>query len=81
MYRKKTQIDLDDLKRFIRIEEKNLIRSNLKLVNRQISAANAVTISKKYPRIQSNLTKDEPNHVTVKQTIAKFQGKCHNCDK
>ncbi|GAV85832.1 UBN2_2 domain-containing protein [Cephalotus follicularis] len=43
MYRKKEQMGLDELKRYIRIEDENLAMNNLELVKQQQSTTNVVT--------------------------------------
>ncbi|XP_077228630.1 uncharacterized protein LOC143861621 [Tasmannia lanceolata] len=49
MYRKKVQVGLDDLKRFIRIEDENRAKNNLEMVRQQQSAANTVINPKQFP--------------------------------
>ncbi|GAV88377.1 zf-CCHC domain-containing protein/UBN2_2 domain-containing protein, partial [Cephalotus follicularis] len=82
IYRKKEHLGLDELKRYIRIEDANLDRNNLELVKQQQSAANAVTQPKKFPK-QSKSHKSEPLKLEAKKTIDKKEkkSKCHNCGK
>ncbi|GAV60199.1 UBN2_2 domain-containing protein [Cephalotus follicularis] len=74
MYRKKEQMGLDELKRYIRIEDENLARNNLELVKQQQSVANAVTQPKKFPK-QSKSHKSEPPKLEAKKTIDKKKTK------
>ncbi|XP_077249121.1 uncharacterized protein LOC143888558 [Tasmannia lanceolata] len=81
MYRKKVQVGLDDLKRFIRIEDENRARNNLEMVRQQQSAANAVTYPKKFPRKSKSPKSEHPKLEAKKTIFQKKKGKCHNCGK
>ncbi|GAV64251.1 zf-CCHC domain-containing protein [Cephalotus follicularis] len=84
MYMKKEHMGLDELKRYIRIEDENLARNNLELVKQQQSVVNAVTQPKKFPK-QSKSHKSEPPKLEAKKTIdkkkTKKKTKCYNCGK
>ncbi|XP_077218497.1 uncharacterized protein LOC143852782 [Tasmannia lanceolata] len=81
MYRKKVQVGLDDLKRFIRIEDENRARNNLEMVRQQQSAANAVIYPKKFSRKSKSPKSDHPKLEAKKTIFQKKKGKCHNCGK
>lgn len=59
MQRQKSQVELNDLKQFIEIEDENRTRNNEESVKQQPSVANVVAGPKKFPR-KFKLPKDEP---------------------
>ncbi|KAK8915961.1 hypothetical protein KSP39_PZI022303 [Platanthera zijinensis] len=82
MYRKKMQVGLNDLKRFIRIEDENRTRHALETVSKQKAAANMVLNSKRVP----NPKRTRPSHGSSQvagpsKRAKKFKGKCFICNK
>ncbi|KAK8923549.1 hypothetical protein KSP39_PZI019391 [Platanthera zijinensis] len=83
MYRKKTQVSLKDLKRFICIEDENRTRHAIETISKQSSTANMITHPKRKPKPGKTRPPTSAPAVaaTSKQIKKKFKGKCYNCNK
>ncbi|XP_077232503.1 uncharacterized protein LOC143869830 [Tasmannia lanceolata] len=81
MYRKKVQVGLDDLKRFIRIEYENRARTNLEMVRQQQLAANTVIYPKKFPKKFKSPKSDIPKLEAKKTVFKRKKGKYYNCGR
>ncbi|GAV79871.1 UBN2_2 domain-containing protein [Cephalotus follicularis] len=71
MYRKKEQMRLDKLNRYLRIEDENLARHNLELIKQQQFVANAVTSPRNFlsspSHLRVNLRSWRPRKLSIKR--------------
>lgn len=82
MHRLKEQIGLDELMRFIHIEDLNVVRKCAEQVSQSTQIANLVSRPGK-PLRKPSAPKGEPSSQlqAKKPSLKKKKGKCHNCGK